>query len=130
MAGEDEREDAALDLAYRLFDAARDGGTELLMRYVTAGVPATMRNSTGDSLVMLAAYHGHADLVEALAQAGADVDSANDRGQTPLAGAVFKGYEDVVAVLVRAGADPDAGTPSARASAEYFGKPEMLNLFN
>ncbi len=128
MAAENAREDAALELAQRLFDAAREGHTEMLMRYVTAGVPATMSNSSGDSLVMLAGYHGHAETVVALLEAGADPNSTNDRGQTPLAGAVFKGYPDVVTALVRAGADPDAGTPSARASAEYFGKQDMLEL--
>ncbi len=128
MAAEDPREDAALQLAQRLFDAAREGHTDTLRRYVAAGVPATMTNASGDSLLMLSAYHGHADTVEALLEAGAEPDSVNDRGQTPLAGAVFKGYRDVVAVLVAAGADPDVGTPTARASAEYFEKPDMLEL--
>ncbi|GAA1342948.1 ankyrin repeat domain-containing protein [Arthrobacter roseus] len=128
MAAEDAREDAALELAQRLFDAAREGHTDTLTRYVSAGVPATMTNASGDSLLMLAAYHGHADTVGVLLEAGAEPDSLNDRGQTPLAGAVFKGYRDVVAALVAAGADPDAGTPTARASAEYFGKLDMLEL--
>ena len=55
--------------------------------------------------------------------AGADVDRVNDRGQAPLAGAVFKGEDEVVATLLGLGADPDAGTPSARATAEMFGRP-------
>lgn len=124
----DSRDDAALDLAQRLFDAAREGDTATLKRYVDAGVPAIMTNASGDTLLMLAAYHGHADTVGMLVEAGADADSLNDRGQSPLAGAVFKGYRDVITVLMDAGADPDAGSPSARASAEYFDKPELLKL--
>ena len=43
-------------------------------------------------------------------------------GQAPLAGAVFKGEDEVVATLLGLGADPEAGTPSARATAEMFGR--------
>ena len=63
------------------------------MAYVDAGVPADLTNDRGDSLVMLAAYHGHADAVRALLARGAEADRVNDRGQTPLAGAVFKGED-------------------------------------
>lgn len=118
-----------LALAHALFDAAREGNTALLAGYLSAGVPATMTNAAGDSLLMLAAYHGHADTVRLILSHGGDADAANDRGQTPLAGAVFKGYPDVVQVLVDAGADPDAGTPSARAAAQMFQRQDILALF-
>ncbi|MCC3296518.1 ankyrin repeat domain-containing protein [Arthrobacter caoxuetaonis] len=116
-----------LELAERLFNAAREGDTGLLRTYVTAGVPATLTNSAGDSLLMLAAYHGHADAVALLVELGADVNTLNDRGQSPLAGAVFKGCADVVRVLAEAGADPDAGNPSARATAAYFQRTDLLS---
>lgn len=118
----------ALKLAERLFDAARAGDTELLRTYVSAGVPATLTNAAGDSLLMLAAYHGHAEATALLIEQGADVNTLNDRGQSPLAGAVFKGYTDVVRVLAAAGADPDAGNPSARAAAAYFQRTELLDI--
>lgn len=127
--GEDPTAAAAIALAHRLMDAAREGDSATLSRYLDAGVPATLTNSAGDSLLMLAAYNGHAAVVRDLLARGVDADAANDRGQTPLAGAVFKGYDDVVQVLLEAGADPDAGTPSARAAAEMFGRTEMLRLF-
>lgn len=132
MTGQDTPDpsaDAAIALAHRLMDAAREGDAATLRRYLDAGVPATLTNSAGDSLVMLAAYNGHAAVVADLLARGADADAANDRGQTPLAGAVFKGYTDVAATLLEAGADPDAGTPSARAAAGMFGRPDMLELF-
>ncbi|WP_458115460.1 ankyrin repeat domain-containing protein [Arthrobacter sp. D2-10] len=121
--------DAAIALAHRLMDAAREGDVATLRRYLDAGVPATLTNTAGDSLLMLAAYNGHAAVVSDLLARGADANAANDRGQTPLAGAVFKGYTDVVATLLGAGADPDAGTPSARAAAGMFGRSDMLELF-
>lgn len=121
-------DDDAVELAHRLFDAARAGETELLQNYVRAGAPVGMTNAAGDSLLMLAAYNGHADTVSALLAGGAEPESLNDRGQSPLAGAVFKGYTDVVRVLIEAGADPKAGTPSALAAAQMFERTEMLPL--
>jgi uncharacterized protein len=117
-----------LTLAHTLFDAAREGNSGLLGSYLAAGAPAELTNAAGDSLLMLAAYHGHADTVRLILQHGGDANTANDRGQTPLAGAVFKGYADVVQVLVEAGADPDAGTPSARAAAQMFARADLEAL--
>ncbi|MEW2549277.1 ankyrin repeat domain-containing protein [Streptomyces sp. NPDC047002] len=118
-----------VELAAKVFDLARQGAAETLGAYVDAGVPANLTNDRGDSLVMLAAYHGHAAAVEALLARGADPDRANDRGQTPLAGAVFKGEDAVVRALVDGGADPEAGTPSAVDTARMFGKEDLLKLF-
>ncbi|WP_424214856.1 ankyrin repeat domain-containing protein [Streptomyces sp. BI20] len=118
-----------VELAGRVFDFARRGQTAELIGYVDAGVPANLTNDRGDTLVMLAAYHGHAEAVAALVARGAEVDRANDRGQTPLAGAVFKGEDAVIRALLAGGADPHAGTPSAVDTARMFGKTELLALF-
>ncbi|MCP3769768.1 MULTISPECIES: ankyrin repeat domain-containing protein [Streptomyces] len=118
-----------VELATKIFDMARSGRTEELVAYVDAGVPANLTNDRGDSLVMLAAYHGHADAVRALLERGADADRINDRGQTPLAGAAFKGDTEVVKALLRGGADPDAGAPSAVDTARMFARTELLELF-
>lgn len=118
-----------VELATKVFDLARRGESELLAAYVDAGVPANLTNDRGDSLVMLAAYHGHAAAVETLLSRGADADRANDRGQTPLAGAVFKSEDAVIRTLLTGGADPTAGTPSAVDTARMFGKTDLLELF-
>ena len=110
-----------------MLDLAREGRTQRLTAYVDAGVPVDLTDAAGNTLLMLSAYHGHADLVAALAERGAEVDRLNDRGQSPLAGAVFKGEDDVVRALLAAGADPDAGHPTARATAEMFGRPDLLD---
>jgi uncharacterized protein len=113
-----------LDLASRIFEMARSGDAAMLAAYVDAGVPATLTNTNGDTLVMLASYYGHESAVAALVERGADVDRHNNRGQTPLAGAVFKDETTIMELLLRAGADPLAGSPSALETARFFGKDE------
>ena len=117
-----------IELAQTVFGLARAGETEQLAAYLDAGVPANLTNEKGDTLLILAAYHGHPQTVAALLERGADHGRSNDRGQTPLAAAVFKQSADTVRTLVAAGADPDAGRPSARATAQFFDLPEMAAL--
>lgn len=124
-----DRGEELAELAARLFDMARAGDAATLAAYLDAGVPVNLTNGTGDTLVMLAAYHGHPETVRALTERGADVNRPNDRGQTPLAGAVFKGEDEVVALLVAAGADPAAGRPSPIDTARMFGRTGYLKLF-
>ena len=117
-----------LDLASRLFDWARSGDAATLAAYLDAGVPATLTNTNGDTLVMLASYYGHESAVTALVERGADVDRRTNRGQTPLAGAVFKNEMSIMELLLRADADPLAGAPSALETARFFGKEEVARL--
>ena len=115
-----------MEIAHACFDFARAGETARLRAYVEQGVPANLTDAVGNTLLMLAAYHGHADTVSALLTLGADSDRTNDRGQSPLSGAVFKGQDKVVRVLLAAGADPDVGTPNARATAQMFDRAELF----
>lgn len=119
----------ALELATKLFDFARAGETPALSQYLSAGIPANLTNHKGDSLLMLAAYHGNAETVRVLIEKGADVNAINDRGQSPIAGAVFKGYDDVVKVLVEQGkADIMAGQPNAVEAAHMFKREDCLRI--
>lgn len=116
----------AVDLAHALFDLARAGEGERLGAYVDAGAPVDLTDPAGNTLLMLAAYHGHAAAVQELARRGADVDRLNDRGQSPLAGAIFKGEPQVVDTLLEHGASLDAGRPTARETAMLFGRSDLL----
>ena len=116
----------AVELAHRLFDFARAGDTAPLAAYVDAGAPVDLTDAAGNTLIMLAAYHGHPETVAALISRRADVDRLNDRGQAPLAGALFKGEDDVCELLLNAGADLDAGSPTARETAIMFGRTDLL----
>ncbi|WP_275002693.1 ankyrin repeat domain-containing protein [Promicromonospora iranensis] len=105
----------------QIFDLARQGA-DVLLDLVDAGLPVDLADEADNTLLMLAAYHGHAGLTAGLAERGADVNRLNGKGQAPLAGAVFKNETDVIRVLVEHGADPEAGNPSARATAQMFGR--------
>jgi ankyrin repeat protein len=126
---EPEPDSEMLEFAAKIFNLAREGDTGTLAAYVDAGVPVNLCNDKGDTLVMLAAYHGHPQAVSALLARGADPGRPNDRGQTPLAGAVFKGERAVIQVLLDGGADPTAGMPSAVETARMFGLGDLVALF-
>ncbi|GBE85981.1 ankyrin [Sparassis latifolia] len=117
-----------IDFAHRMFDAARNGETELLTQALNAGLPANLTNEKGNTLLMLAAYSGRAPLVQGLLTKGADPNRINDQGQSPIAGAVFKGEDEVVRILVNGGADPRLGTPTAIQTARMFAKKDLLTV--
>lgn len=120
-----EPDDEAVEFAHRMFDLARDGHADKLAGYVEASVPVDLTDPSGNTLLMLGAYHGHAAVVRVLAEHGADVHRLNDRGQSPLAGAVFKAEDEVIDVLLAAGADATSGSPSAVDTARFFGNAEL-----
>ncbi|CAM3509804.1 ankyrin repeat domain-containing protein [Occultella aeris] len=109
-----------------VMDLARAGSTDELLEFFDHGLDVDVRDADGNTALMLAAYHGHEGAVAALIERGADVDLRNNRDQSPVAGALFKGEDEIVAALRAAGADLDAGTPSARATAEMFGRAHLL----
>ncbi len=117
-----------LEFAHRMFDLARQGETGQLVAYLDAGLPVNLTNSSGDTLLMLAAYHVHPELVAALLARGADHARTNQRGQTALAAAVFRRSERIVSALLAAGADLRAGAPSALEAARFFDLPDMSEL--
>lgn len=118
-----EQTERVLSLA---LDLARAGETEQLEEFLDHGVPVNAVSESGDSLLMLAAYHDRPDTVNMLLVRGADPDLRNARDQSIVAGAMFKGADEVVRRLVGAGADLDAGTPTARQAAEMFGRGGLL----
>ncbi|KAK0384367.1 hypothetical protein NLU13_8454 [Sarocladium strictum] len=115
----------AVAFAGRMYDAARKGDVSVFEQALPAGLPSNMTNEKGDTLLMLAAYHGHANLVKLLIQHGADPNRLNDRGQSPLAGAVFKKEDTVIDTLLEGGADPEYGQPSAMECIAIFGQQDV-----
>jgi ankyrin repeat protein len=117
-----------LDYLRGLLDLAREGATQALAAALDAGVPVNLTGGSGDSLLILAAYHDHPQTVRALLERGADPQRVNDRGQTALGAAVFRQSAASVRALLAAGADPAAGGRSALEIAQFFDLPDMLAL--
>jgi len=115
------------------FALARAGGTDASRASVEAGVPANLTHGEGDTLLMLAACHGHAEPVGMPvgmpAGHGTECDRPGDRGQAPLAGAMSEKESAVVRALLDAGPDPGAGAPSAVDAARMFASTQYLQWF-
>jgi len=113
----------ALALATRLFEAARQGQTDIFEQVLQRSERiANLTNEKGDSLIMLASYHGRLPLTKLLLSSNADPNRLNERQQSPLAGAIFKGEDEIVDALLQGGADPRIGTPSAIDAVKIFGQ--------
>ena len=111
-------------------ELARAGDGVRLAGALSAGLDVNLRDAKGNTLLMLASYHGKAATVAMLLKAGAQVDLRNDKGQTPLGGVAFKGYADIATLLLDAGADPlaDQGGSTPVDYATMFGRQEILTL--
>ena len=103
-----------IEFAQEVFQLVRGGDAGMLARLLQRGLPPNMSNHKGDTLLMLAAYHGHVEATKLLLDAGAEPDRYNDMAQTPLGGATFKGYLPIVELLLVHGAKPDFAPPGGK----------------
>ena len=111
-------------------DFARQGNALALANLLQAGLSVDALDEKQNSLLMLAAYHGHTETVKLLLERGAQPDLRNAKGQTPLGGAAFKGYLEIAKLLLDAGADPqaDQGGSTPADFAITFGRKEIVEL--
>ena len=111
-------------------ELARNGDTDRLSALLRDGLPVDAQDAKGNTLLMLAGYHGRTEVVKLLLKAGATVDLRNDKGQTPLGGVAFKGYVEIASLLLDAGADPlaDQGGQTPADYATMFGRQQILTL--
>jgi uncharacterized protein len=123
-----ELSDDELEFLRGVLDMAREGRTDELASTIDRGVPVNLTGASGDSLLILAAYHGHPGTVRMLLAHGADPDRVNDRGQTALGAAVFRRSTESTTLLLEHGANPEAGGRSAVEIAAFFDLDEMAAL--
>ena len=111
-------------------DLARKGDAVSLDALLKGGLAVDARDAKGNTLLMLASYHGKTEVVKLLLKSGATVDLRNEKGQTPLGGVAFKGYVEIATLLLDAGADPlaDQGGQTPVDYATMFGRQEILVL--
>jgi ankyrin repeat protein len=111
-------------------ELAREGDAAGLAALIKGGLAVDARDAKGNTLLMLASYHGRAEVVKLLLKSGATVDLRNDKGQTPLGGVAFKGYVEIATLLLDASADPvaDQGGSTPADFATLAGKTEILAL--
>ncbi|QXI44697.1 ankyrin repeat domain-containing protein [Pseudomonas wayambapalatensis] len=123
-----EEESAAF--AEEVFERARRGDATMLERLLDGGLPANLRNHKGDTLLMLASYHGHHEAVKVLLAHGADPLIANDNDQLPIAGAAFKGDLAMIRLFIEHGVPVDAAAGDGRTAlmlAAMFNRSEILD---
>ncbi|RZI78293.1 MAG: ankyrin repeat domain-containing protein [Variovorax sp.] len=120
-----------IDFAQEVFQLARTGEGQTLARLLAKGLPPNMSNHKGDTLLMLAAYHGHVEATRVLLEAGAEPDRYNDMAQTPLGASIYKGYQSIVELLLSHGAEPDFAPPGGKTPlmfAAMFNRLEILKF--
>jgi ankyrin repeat protein len=120
----------AAEFAEQVFNKAREGDAAMMAALLSKGLPPNLRNHKGDTLLMLAAYHGHVDTVKVLLEHKADPEIRNDNGQSPIAGAAFKGDLAVVKALVEGGAEVEGSSFDGRTAlmmAAMFNRVEIID---
>ncbi|HOW55229.1 MAG TPA: ankyrin repeat domain-containing protein [Syntrophorhabdaceae bacterium] len=83
---------AQKNLAYRLFDAGRDGDVEAATRAIDEGLEEGAdingKNEDGRTPLHTACAHGHVNVVRLLLERGADPNARDNSGETPFDHAV------------------------------------------
>jgi uncharacterized protein len=126
-----ELDEDTLAFVRKVFHFARTGEAGELATLLGQGLPPNLRNERGDSLLMLACYHGHAEAARVLLEHGADPEIMNDAGQTPLAGAAFKGDTAIATLLLDHGAAVDNAGPNGKTAlmfAAMFNRVAIVRL--
>jgi ankyrin repeat protein len=122
-----------------IFSNSRAGDIEAVKGFLEEGIGASVRDSKGNTPLIIAAGRGHADVITLLLDAGANFDEATAfgifEGKSALCWATSQGRVKAVVTLLQAGASPNfvqqvgafAGkTPLMWAASQ--GKNEVLRL--
>ncbi len=112
--------------------AAREGDLKTIEEYVKEKLPLDVKSSRGDTLLILAAYHGHSEIVELLAsQPSIKIDELNKMGFTALSGAAFKGDAKITKILLKYKANPNTANESGQTPlmlAAMMGREEVAKI--
>lgn len=95
-----------------LMKAVKAGDAEKVKAVLAEGADVSALDESGDSPIIMAAYHGFTDVLQLLLEAGADV-SALDPGMkaTALHAAAYAGHAEAARLLTEYGIDLDRQGP-------------------
>jgi ankyrin repeat protein len=113
-----------------LFDLARSGDLVGLSKNISTE-NINLKNEKGHSVLMLAAYNGHAQLVKFLLSYGADPNSVDLSSNSILMGVAFKGHIEILKDLIDAGADIHFKNHKNQNAIDYasmFGRVDAVKL--
>lgn len=95
----------------KIINAARTGDVESISNFFFSATPAqiksvlVMRATNNDTLLHIAAEHGHHAIVHELITRGADVNAIGDLGETALHRAAYYAYLPIIQKLLANGAN-------------------------
>jgi len=91
-----------------MHEAAFDGNTPCVQRYLDRGVSANAMTRSGTASLHAAAFRGNVVIVEMLLDYGANPNQTDGRGWIPLHQAVDQGHSFVAEMLIKSGANVNA----------------------
>lgn len=105
------------ETALHIVTARRD--TTWISFLLAKGADPNIRDSKGQTPLVVAANLGFVEGMELLISGGARVDEPNSTGETPLISAVHRRDIAMMRVLLKAGANPDRADSSGRSARDY-----------
>jgi ankyrin repeat protein len=90
----------------KLFQAAKLGETDTVLRLIKEGVNINAQDSNGQTATMIATYNNDVTTAKVLIEAGADVNIQDDIKNNPFLYAGAEGYLDILKLTIKAGANP------------------------
>ena len=101
------------------FAAAKTGNEEVINEFLKHGFPVDVRNASGFTPLMMAAYYGHQGIVTSLLAYGADRCARDSKGNTALMGALFKMEFSIAKQLRKVDCDAAADQSGQKTAAEF-----------
>ena len=111
------RDQTSLETALHI--AARQKNLTYVKFLIGQGANVNMRNSKGETPLVVACNVGFIEGVQYLLGAGARVDESGSTGETPLIAAVHNRNIALMRMLLQAGANPDRADNSGRTARDY-----------
>ena len=91
-----------------LLPVSASGNLEQAQLLIEHGVDVNIKDTNGDTALILAADKGHTEIVQLLLDRGADVTDKNQNGKTALLLAAMSGHTNIAQLLLERGADVNA----------------------